>query len=107
MIDIITKEEMSLKRTGMVRQIDSLGRIVLPSEMRKVLNIKEEQLLEIFIEDQTIMLKKYDADKSCLLTGQVTKYNKSYGNGSVMLSPEGAERLLEELKQLLKEEATH
>ncbi len=53
----------------MVRHIDSLGRIVLPSEMRKVLNIKEEQLLEIFIEDQTIMLKKYDADKSCLLNG--------------------------------------
>lgn len=51
------KEAMSLKRTGMVRHIDSLGRIVLPSEMRKVLNIKEEQLLEIFIEDQTIMLK--------------------------------------------------
>lgn len=46
-----------MKRTGMVRHIDSLGRIVLPSEMRKVLNIKEEQLLEIFIEDQTIMLK--------------------------------------------------
>ncbi len=100
------KEAMSLKRTGMVRHIDSLGRIVLPSEMRKVLNIKEEQLLEIFIEDQTIMLKKYDADKSCLLTGQITKYNKSYGNGNVVLSPEGAERLLVELKQLLKEEAT-
>ncbi|MDM5299485.1 AbrB/MazE/SpoVT family DNA-binding domain-containing protein [Bacillus pumilus] len=96
-----------MKRTGMVRQIDSLGRIVLPSEMRRVLNIKEEQLLEIFIDNQTIMLKKYEADKSCLLTGQVTKYNKGYGNGKVMLSPEGAERLLVELKQLLKEEASH
>ncbi|MFJ5964552.1 MULTISPECIES: AbrB/MazE/SpoVT family DNA-binding domain-containing protein [unclassified Bacillus (in: firmicutes)] len=95
-----------MKRTGIVRRIDSLGRIVLPSEMRKVLNIKEEQLLEIFIEGETIMLKKYDADKSCLLTGQVTKQNKSYGNGNVILSPEGAERLLVELKQLLKKEAS-
>nr|MDF9458165.1 AbrB/MazE/SpoVT family DNA-binding domain-containing protein [Bacillus pumilus] len=37
-----------MKRTGMVRHIDSLGRIVLPSEMRKVLNIKEEQTVRNF-----------------------------------------------------------
>ncbi|MGE6630086.1 AbrB/MazE/SpoVT family DNA-binding domain-containing protein [Bacillus sp. NPDC077027] len=94
-----------MKKTGMVRQIDALGRIVLPSEMRKVLNIKEEQMFEIFTEGETIMLKKYGADRSCLLTGQVTKYNQSYGNGAVMLSPAGADLLLAELKHLLNKQA--
>ena len=48
-----------MKSTGIVRKIDELGRIVLPKELRRTLDIEEKDPLEIFIEDNTIILKKY------------------------------------------------
>jgi len=53
-----------MKATGIVRPIDSLGRIVLPIELRKNLNLETKDLLEIFLEDNSIVLKKYQ--KSCV-----------------------------------------
>lgn len=49
-----------MKSTGIVRRVDELGRIVLPKELRKVLNIECQDSLEIFTEDQTIILRKYE-----------------------------------------------
>ncbi len=50
-----------MKSTGIVRKVDQLGRVVLPKELRKTLNIKEvEDSLEIYVEDNRIVLKKYD-----------------------------------------------
>lgn len=48
-----------MKSTGIIRKIDELGRIVIPKEIRKTLNIKESEDLEIFIEEEKIILKKY------------------------------------------------
>ena len=48
-----------MKNTGIVRNLDSLGRIVLPKEMRRVLGIEEKDSVEILIEDDKIVLKKY------------------------------------------------
>ena len=48
-----------MKSTGIVRKIDGLGRIVLPIELRRTLEIGDSDSLEIFIEDNTIILKKY------------------------------------------------
>ena len=45
--------------TGIVRRIDSAGRFVLPIELRRTLDIGDEDALEIFLEDNTIVLKKY------------------------------------------------
>jgi transcriptional pleiotropic regulator of transition state genes len=45
--------------TGIVRRIDSVGRFVLPIELRRTLEIGDSDSLEIFIEDNTIVLKKY------------------------------------------------
>jgi len=56
-----------MKSTGIVRKVDELGRIVLPSELRNTLNIKEKDPLEIFIEDSKIILRKYEP--SCIFTG--------------------------------------
>jgi len=56
-----------MKSTGIVRKVDELGRIVLPSELRSTLNIKEKDPLEIFIEDSKIILRKYEP--SCIFTG--------------------------------------
>ena len=48
-----------MKSTGITRRIDDLGRIVIPKEIRKNLKIKENEVLEIFINNDEIILKKY------------------------------------------------
>lgn len=50
---------MSMKATGIVRRVDELGRIVIPKEIRKTLRIKEGDPLEIFIDNDGLMLKPY------------------------------------------------
>ena len=48
-----------MKSTGVVRQLDTLGRIVLPIELRRTMDIGVKDMLEIFVEDDHIILKKY------------------------------------------------
>lgn len=48
-----------MKETGIVRKVDELGRIVLPIELRRTLDIAERDSLEIFAVDDTIVLKKF------------------------------------------------
>lgn len=57
-----------MKSTGMVRRIDSLGRIVLPIELRRVLELDEDSSLEIFMEGNQVILKKYEP--SCVFCGE-------------------------------------
>ena len=54
-----TKEETKMKSTGIVRKVDELGRIVLPIELRRTLDVDVKDALEIFVDGNTIMLKKY------------------------------------------------
>ncbi len=49
-----------MKSTGMVRKVDELGRVVLPIELRKVLYIGTKDALEIFTEEDTIILRRYN-----------------------------------------------
>ena len=48
-----------MKSTGVVRKLDDLGRIVIPIELRRTLDIGLRDTLEIFVEDDKIILKKY------------------------------------------------
>lgn len=49
-----------MKSTGIVRKLDKMGRIVLPKETRRLLNlVEEDSAVEIFIDDESIILKKY------------------------------------------------
>ena len=48
-----------MKATGIVRPLDKLGRIVLPKELRTVFDIDNEDSVEIYVEDDKIILKKY------------------------------------------------
>ena len=48
-----------MKATGIVRKIDDLGRLVIPKELRRVLNIAEKDEMEVFTEGDTIILRKY------------------------------------------------
>lgn len=49
-----------MKSTGIVRKIDELGRIVIPKEIRNVLNIQCNDDLEIYVDNYNIILKKYE-----------------------------------------------
>lgn len=53
-----------MKSTGIVRPVDTLGRIVLPVELRRTLDIDIKDSLEIFVDGEFIMLKKYQP--SCI-----------------------------------------
>ncbi len=48
-----------VKSTGIVRKVDELGRIVIPKELRSKLDIKDKDSMEIYVEDDKIILKKY------------------------------------------------
>ena len=48
-----------MKSTGIVRKVDELGRIVLPIELRRTLNIDERDSLEIYVDGNSVILRKY------------------------------------------------
>ena len=56
-----------MKLTGIVRKVDELGRIVLPIELRRTLDIAVKDALEIYVDEGTIILKKYEP--SCIFCG--------------------------------------
>ena len=58
-----------MKSTGIVRKVDELGRIVLPIELRRVLDIAEKDQLEIYVDESAIVLKKYHP--SCIFCNNV------------------------------------
>lgn len=57
-----------MKSTGIVRKVDELGRIVLPIELRRTLDIDIKDSLEIYVEDSKIVLKKYEP--TCIFCGE-------------------------------------
>lgn len=57
-----------MKSTGVVRRVDELGRIVIPIELRRTLDIAEKDALEIYVDGEKVILKKYEP--SCLFCGQ-------------------------------------
>lgn len=56
-----------LKATGMVRKMDNVGRIVFPSELRKSLDLAEGDPIEILVDDNKIVLRKYEP--ACIFCG--------------------------------------
>lgn len=56
-----------MKETGIVRKVDELGRIVLPMELRRTFEIEEKTPLEIYVDGDTIVLKRYEP--SCVFCG--------------------------------------
>ena len=56
-----------IKSTGIIRKIDSLGRIVLPMELRNKLGVMEKDPIEILVDGSSITLKKYNPN--CIFCG--------------------------------------
>ena len=58
-----------MKSTGIVRRIDGLGRIVIPTELRKTMDLNEGTSMEIFVEEGRIIFEKYE--KGCIFCGEM------------------------------------
>jgi transcriptional pleiotropic regulator of transition state genes len=56
-----------MKSTGIVRKVDELGRVVLPIELRRTLDIGEKEAVEIYVQDDSVILRKYES--SCIFCG--------------------------------------
>ncbi|AZB42463.1 AbrB/MazE/SpoVT family DNA-binding domain-containing protein [Bacillus sp. FJAT-42376] len=91
-----------MKSTGIVRKVDELGRVVLPIELRRALHIEDKDPIEIFLDDEKIVLQKYTSQDSCLVTGEISAENQSFADGKIILSPEGAQKLVEELQERMQ-----
>ena len=90
-----------MKSTGVTRKLDQLGRIVIPMELRRTLKIEEKTPLEIYVEGEKIILKKYEANSACAITGEVSDKNITLADGKITLSPAGAEIIIEQLQKNL------
>lgn len=68
-----------MKSTGIIRKIDDLGRIVLPIELRKKMGIEQRDPIEIYVDGDAIILKKYDSE--CIFCGNrknLTQYKNKH-----------------------------
>ena len=64
-----------MKSTGIVRKVDELGRIVLPIELRRTLDIAQKDSLEIYVDGDSVILKKYEPECIfCSKTDNVFSY---------------------------------
>lgn len=93
-----------MKSTGIVRKIDGLGRVVVPKELRRTLSIVEGDPVEIFVDEDQIILKKYQANMECAVTGEVSNNNITVLDGKLILSQEGLNILLTQLQKEMKKE---
>ncbi len=91
-----------MKSTGIVRKVDELGRVVLPIELRRTLNIVEKDAIEIFVDGDQIVLKKYKANMTCVVTGEVSEDNHVLLDGKLIVSEDGARQLLTQLEGRVK-----
>ncbi|WP_010648972.1 AbrB/MazE/SpoVT family DNA-binding domain-containing protein [Oceanobacillus massiliensis] len=91
-----------MKSTGIVRKVDELGRVVIPIELRRTLDIHEKDTMEIYVDNDRIVLKKYKPNMTCQITGEVSDENLTLADGKLVLSLEGAKTLLDEIQTRIK-----
>ncbi len=80
-----------MKATGIVRKVDELGRIVLPIELRRNLDIDVKDPLEIYVDGSQIILKKYEP--TCIFCGNAEGVHRIHDKNI-------CENCIEELKNL-------
>ncbi|WP_163527804.1 AbrB/MazE/SpoVT family DNA-binding domain-containing protein [Halobacillus ihumii] len=87
-----------MKATGIVRKVDELGRIVLPIELRRSFGINIKAPMEIYVDDDQIIIKNYAPnEETCQVTGEISTNNLVLANDKVILSPKAAKTVIEDL----------
>ena len=66
-----------MKSTGIVRKVDELGRVVIPIELRRTLGIDVKDALEIYVDEEKIILKKYEP--ACIFCGNASNLKHFQG----------------------------
>lgn len=92
-----------MKSTGIIRNIDELGRIVIPIELRRALGIDVKDAIEIFVQEEQIILEKYTREKTCMITGEESDDNISLADGKIILSPKIAKQFIKDIETQLDE----
>lgn len=87
-----------MKTTGIIRRVDELGRIMLPKDVRRQMQIGEYTPLEIFVSDEGILLKKYSPEKP--LADMVRQLRVSVEETSIDLGPEIAGEIQNHLREI-------
>lgn len=80
-----------MKSTGIVRKVDELGRIVVPIEIRRNLDINEGNPLEIYVDGQNVVLRKYQPE--CIFCGEAGDVTNIRGKNM-------CKKCIEELKSI-------
>jgi len=93
-----------MKSTGIVRKVDELGRIVIPIEIRRTLDINLKDEMEIFVDNEKIVLSKYKSNMTCNITGEISEDNLSLANGKIVLNPKIAQELIKEIQSQINQE---
>ena len=98
-----------MKATGIVRKVDELGRIVLPIELRRTLDIMEKDSIEVFLDGKLIVLRnglEVSADAIfCDVVEHSTDYQAStLSKELASLSPEAQKRILQMVELMIRQE---
>jgi AbrB family transcriptional regulator, transcriptional pleiotropic regulator of transition state genes len=91
-----------MKSTGIVRKIDELGRVVLPKELRRTLEIEKSDSVEIFVDGESVILRKYQPGNACMITGEVSDDNMMLANGKLIVSPKGLEVISKDIQRVIE-----
>lgn len=89
-----------MKPTGIIRRIDELGRIVIPKDLRRTMDIQEGDPLEIYTDREgMLILRKYDMRLQLLETVQRMRHDVI--NGEYFQRKKAVEKMMDELEALL------
>lgn len=86
-----------MKSTGIVRKVDELGHIVIPMELIRTLKINEKDPVEIFVDGEEIILRKFVSIAACIVTGEIKPDNFTLFN-NITFSPKEAITLINMLQ---------
>ncbi len=104
-----------MKSTGVIRRIDDLGRIVIPKEIRRNLKIRDGENMEIFIDLDAIVLKKYSklddmlsvTDRICKMLHEIMDYNVAITDREHIISSYGKEEFKNLKNKNISEDLTY
>lgn len=89
-----------MKATGIVRRVDDLGRIVIPREIRRAVNIKEGEPMEFFTEGGAVIFKKYESVNSNLDTTNLENFLEDEGYHLYDSDREQLVRIIKDLRSI-------